>query len=419
MNFRKLHEIVAGVRRYQQSETPFKDLGWHGWFHAYSAASSYVNDEGESSYKIDVFAEHFNGKPLEEITKRLQAFGFPKLTFTIIFQDYVLPKGAEGAHERQLHIIRLKKDLEPKRMLHNIAHEWAHTFWWSLPKEDKRSFTNYYFLSFSQDTNLDTYALSGGPGEKFCELIAEAVTNPGTLNKEELKLVKMIASRNMPKFKLSEDGDLNAYSISVSNDQSRPIRIKEPTSKKIDKKFGIHHRRQSIPKILVAEAVDWTKEEVPPEPGTIKIPPNHVRLYHYINDIPTNPDPDEGRHQAAIMLKTRGLDIAKAKGSNYGEPNVVWASVHMPDKGKVFAEFSVDVHDPRFAYPWGKGTAPRGDCYFTDSIQPQEILAIHEPWHRHYRYLVKNNLIDACKNGEYDYVLNTPEYAPAVIKAKS
>ena len=170
---------------------------------------------------------------------------------------------------------------------------------------------------------------------------------------------------------------------------------------------------------LESQGFEWAaQEEVPPEPGTTPIPPDHVRLYHYTK-LPQAPGgADYIKHLAAIALKTNGLDIKKAIGHTYGEPDVVWASVQMPDRGKVFAEFSVSINDPRFVYPWGRGQAPRGDCQFQESIHPNEFLAVHEPWHRHYRYLVKNNLIEACKNGEYDYLLNTPEYGPAVVKAK-
>jgi hypothetical protein len=84
------------------------------------------------------------------------------------------------------------------------------------------------------------------------------------------------------------------------------------------------------------------------------------------------------------------------------------------------------MDDPR----WGIGRPPAGDtpreyearkwdCYFKDSILPEEIVAVHEPWHFRYRYIVKYGLVDRVRAGEYDYLLETPEYAPAIRKILS
>lgn len=165
--------------------------------------------------------------------------------------------------------------------------------------------------------------------------------------------------------------------------------------------------------LLVENASNW----VPPEPGTTPIPPEHVRLYHYTK---------VATAEAAEILRQNGIDISKAKGSTYGEPNVVWASSALPDRSKVFAEFSISVNDPRWAQ--GKpeaGVDPREyekrrwDCYFRDSIRPEEILAVHEPWHYQYRYLMKNpGLWDELEEGEFDRLLTNQEYGPAVRQAK-
>lgn len=201
MQFKILSEIVGGVKRFQQAETPIKDLGQHGWFHVYSVPESHIagDEYGTRLYHPDAFAEKFDGSILKEASAKLQQFGFRKINSTVIFTDFVLPIGAEGTNEKEIHIIRVKKELDPKRMLHVIIHEWAHNLWRSMPKDDKTSFTHYYFISFSK-SSIGGYALSGGPQEKFCELITEAVTNPQNLSAEELKLVKMIASNIMPKF---------------------------------------------------------------------------------------------------------------------------------------------------------------------------------------------------------------------------
>lgn len=170
---------------------------------------------------------------------------------------------------------------------------------------------------------------------------------------------------------------------------------------------------------LEMTSIDWVATAiVPPKPGATPIPPNHVRLYHYTG---VEGPSDEQKHAAAELLRTNGLDIAKAKGSTYGEPNVVWASRQMPDQRKVFAEFSIDANDPRWGPYWRNGNVPRegGDCYFTESIRPDEIIAVYEPWHHRYHYMVDSGLIDDAKAGEYDRLLDTQEYGPAVRKAKA
>ena len=172
------------------------------------------------------------------------------------------------------------------------------------------------------------------------------------------------------------------------------------------------------------ENVDFALQgQVPPEPGTIQVPPGHVRLYHYTGvDGPS----DEARFQAAQNLRQNGLDIGKAKGSTYGEPNVVWASTAMPNPGKVFAEFSIAMNAPRWAQ--GKPNpnespqeyeSKKWDCYFYDSIRPEEILAVHEPWHSKYRYLMQNPRVkQEVAAGEHDDLMDRPEYGPAVRRAK-
>jgi hypothetical protein len=152
-------------------------------------------------------------------------------------------------------------------------------------------------------------------------------------------------------------------------------------------------------------------EEVPPAPGEMPLPADHVRLYHY-----TRLSEGDTQEQVAERLLQEGIDIGKARGSTYGEPNVVWGSTQLPHRGKVYAEFSVHKDDPR----WGIGR-PRtskdvdwlhksgADVTLLDSIKPEEILAVHLPWHHTYRYLKENNMFPEVLNGDYDYLLDKPE----------
>jgi hypothetical protein len=166
--------------------------------------------------------------------------------------------------------------------------------------------------------------------------------------------------------------------------------------------------------------------QVPPEPGTTPIPPNHVRLYHYTKFESTG-NHDQDKFQAAQLLRQNGLDISKAKGNTYGEPNVVWASAEMPRQIKVFAEFTIAVDDPRWAQSKPEpGQTPqeyearKADCYFRDSILPNEIIAVHEPWHFKYRYIMADPTVQkAVIDGEHDRLMDKEEYGPAVRRAKA
>jgi prophage maintenance system killer protein len=142
---------------------------------------------------------------------------------------------------------------------------------------------------------------------------------------------------------------------------------------------------------------DWHfgayRPDVPPEPGTEQIPPGYVRLFHY-----TGADAD--------TIRREGLRIRHARGETYGEPNRVWASARFPEgaaEGKNVVEFAVPVDDSRWDIgrrdpwrspeEWAKGLYDRGShVTFHDDIGSGEIISVHEPWHRHYRYMEANDL---------------------------
>lgn len=127
---------------------------------------------------------------------------------------------------------------------------------------------------------------------------------------------------------------------------------------------------------------------IPPEPGETPIPEGHVRLFHS-----TNADPES--------LREQGLLLNKARGGEYGENNVIWAQAGKPlgdvDNTVATVEFSMDVNDPALS----TGGIPRFKKEFdphdleqkrehvtiSRDISPDEIVAVHEPWHSNYRYL--------------------------------
>jgi hypothetical protein len=109
-------------------------------------------------------------------------------------------------------------------------------------------------------------------------------------------------------------------------------------------------------------------------------------------------------------IRKEGLKLSMAKGNTYGEPNMVWASsVPMTDSKNV-VEFSTPSDDPSMVLERpSKGQTPEdwmsGNHHvgFTRDIKPEEILAIHEPWHKVYRYIKNNHgIINDIVNGELD-----------------
>jgi hypothetical protein len=129
-----------------------------------------------------------------------------------------------------------------------------------------------------------------------------------------------------------------------------------------------------------------------------------VRLYHYTG-------------APAQVIRDEGIRMDAAKGHSYGEPNLVWASTALPEVShKVFAEFAIKAGDPRMdigAYQpgikygyvegdpdrpgertpegWAKSLTARGaNVTFLGDIKPEEIIAVHEPWHQAYHHIKEN-----------------------------
>lgn len=195
--------------------------------------------------------------------------------------------------------------------------------------------------------------------------------------------------------------------------RSNPVRTGLPSEKVLSLTFDEdEHPRDASGKFTEKGS------GVPAEPGSTPIPEGHIRLYHYTKG------PLEA---SAENLRKNGIDIAKAVGHTYGEPDVVWASVEKPDKGKVYAEFSIPRDDPALdrmfkqrdaqgkLYPLGT----QQDVFLHRSIKPEELIAVHEPWHHSYRYLVKNNMQDRVKAGEFDYLLGKGPEGLAVARMKA
>lgn len=171
-------------------------------------------------------------------------------------------------------------------------------------------------------------------------------------------------------------------------------------------------------KSLLPEALE--KIKVPKEPGTVPIPPNYLRLYHY-----TNASPEE--------LMRHGLSIDKARGHTYGEPDAIWASTKKPENFKTYVEFAVPIDDPRFSRWHGAAPYPEHgvefyqkgghDFTFKANIKPEDFIAIHEPWHHHYRYLTDHkDYVEEVLSGQLDHILSDPhlkDEAKAILAVKA
>jgi SPP1 gp7 family putative phage head morphogenesis protein len=148
----------------------------------------------------------------------------------------------------------------------------------------------------------------------------------------------------------------------------------------------------------------------PVELGSLPIPEGHIRLYHY-----TKGAPQEVREQ--------GLLHSKARGHTYGEPDMVWGSTQPPDPNiHNIAEFHVPANDEAISMnaekpygdltEWMKGNHHVG---LTRDVKPDELLAVHEPWHQRYHYANSNpDVKEAILAGEHDDLLANPEYGPAI-----
>lgn len=165
---------------------------------------------------------------------------------------------------------------------------------------------------------------------------------------------------------------------------------------------------------------NWLDEKVPENPGTTKIPSNHIRLYHYLRD---------NSLETITSIKNNGILLSHSMGASYGEPKYVWASTIIPEHNKVFVEFSVPVNDNRLAsgYTISSDKSPEeyykihSSVAFKDSILPSEIISIHEPWHPVYNRIISGESIFSLKDILSEKVgqnISDDKYSKAFLKIK-
>jgi len=140
---------------------------------------------------------------------------------------------------------------------------------------------------------------------------------------------------------------------------------------------------------------------VPLAPGTAPIPDGHFRFFHY-----TAADPN--------AIGREGIDISFARGHLDSEPDQIWATTKAPDKVfKTFVEFSLPPDDPRIGGTIGrKRLGIDAQATFTGSINPEDVIAVHERWHDQYRWIMNNpKKLKEVLEGKHDRLLT--EDSPA------
>ena len=137
---------------------------------------------------------------------------------------------------------------------------------------------------------------------------------------------------------------------------------------------------------------------LPPAPGTAPIPMGHVRLFHQTSE------------DKLGAIKRNGLTLSSAKGIEgpraiyadekgfYGEPSrIPTVEFHVP----------VERWNPPFV---------RADSELDQGrVAPENIIAIHRPWHAHARYAEADpDLVKGIVAGEHDALLGDREYGKTI-----
>jgi 8-oxo-dGTP pyrophosphatase MutT (NUDIX family)/GNAT superfamily N-acetyltransferase len=167
------------------------------------------------------------------------------------------------------------------------------------------------------------------------------------------------------------------------------------------------------------------EDEVPPRLGTAPIPEDHVRLYHHTwsRNVPSI-------REHGLLAEMGQGDSGKGYG-NEASAGVWAASQHPepdPQSDRHVIEFhahprDIDVNGPSPGsdiHKWNQGDH---NVLMRGSVKPENILAIHAPWHTAY-HQINNDARDRedVKNGKLDWVHNDPsmkEVSKAVHKIQS
>lgn len=148
---------------------------------------------------------------------------------------------------------------------------------------------------------------------------------------------------------------------------------------------------------------------VPEDPGTVDIPEGAVRLFHYT------------KTEAIDKIKKDGL-VAQEDGpaARDQEPAMIWAQQDEPVGGRDQFDLKPVVEFQVPEETWNSG--PFSGDALVESVSPNNIIAIHEPWHGWARKITKRHSAEEIANGvlnQYDTPglrENQPFFAKAIDK---
>ena len=178
--------------------------------------------------------------------------------------------------------------------------------------------------------------------------------------------------------------------VLLASDPKADERFAQRGHPPIDRNF------QALGSLSVAKADGGEVEadSIPAAPGTTPIKEGHVRLYHQT-------DGDSLRE-----IEKHGLLLKHAKGIE--GPRAIYAG-ETPFYGDA-------LHRPtlEFQVPKDQWQPP----FVLRDVKPEDFIAAHYPWHKHARYLEKNNMIANVLSGKFDNVGEDEDKAVNYLKRK-
>ncbi len=126
----------------------------------------------------------------------------------------------------------------------------------------------------------------------------------------------------------------------------------------------------------------------PPQPGTSPIPEGHVRLYH------------QTREENLDKIQKEGIKLSKTQTPRGGYPEKgIWH--HLKGWYGDPTEYpTVEFSIPKEEYTYDHKELGRP---LQRDIKPQEIIAIHKPWHKYAKeYVESPSVMQSIKLGEFD-----------------
>lgn len=103
------------------------------------------------------------------------------------------------------------------------------------------------------------------------------------------------------------------------------------------------------------------------KPGTAPLPPGTVRRFHYTDSL-----------ESLKSIAKHGLLLDRSESWKYGDPKAIWSSPRqISDKWQIeFWEYPENIIS---------------DIYQFKNVLPNQILALHEPWHKLYFLLTEDH----------------------------